>query len=255
MSTCLKISGLEMQFKGVKAVQNVSMELEAGGLYALIGTNGAGKTTIINMISGVLKPTSGMIAYFGEDITGLRPDKIARMGITRTYQNLRLFKKMTVLDNVLMGAQMHSDCGAWQSIFQTGKFYRSEEAMRRQARKMLDIMGISAFEKEMAGSLPYGNQRKLEIARILASSPKLLLLDEPAAGMNADESLELVEFIRGLKERFPITILMVEHHMDVVTHLCDACTVLNFGKTLAAGTVKEIKKNPEVVAAYLGGDE
>lgn len=255
MSTCLKISGLEMQFKGVKAVQNVSMELEAGGLYALIGTNGAGKTTIINMISGVLKPTSGMIAYFGEDITGLRPDKIARMGITRTYQNLRLFKKMTVLDNVLMGAQMHSDCGAWQSIFQTGKFYRSEEAMCRQARKMLDIMGISAFEKEMAGSLPYGNQRKLEIARILASSPKLLLLDEPAAGMNADESLELVEFIRGLKERFPITILMVEHHMDVVTHLCDACTVLNFGKTLAAGTVKEIKKNPEVVAAYLGGDE
>lgn len=188
LKTCLNISGLGMQFKGVKAVQNVSMNLEEGKLYALIGTNGAGKTTIINMISGVLKPTAGTICFQETDITGMRPDRIAKMGVTRTYQNLRLFKKMTVLDNVLMGAQMHSTCGAWESVFQTSRFRENEKSMREHARKMLDIMGIAAFEKELAGSLPYGNQRKLEIARILASNPKLLLLDEPAAGMNPQES-------------------------------------------------------------------
>ena len=220
----LEMQNVEKRFGGVRAIDQFSLKVEPGMIYGLIGPNGAGKTTIFNTITGIYQADGGRILFQGKNITKIEPHEAAHLGIARTFQNIRLFGNLSVKTK---------DC----------------------AMEFLDIIGLADKGEERASSLPYGHQRKLEIARAMATDPKLLLLDEPAAGMNADESLELVEFIRKLKQRFDITILMIEHHMDVVTNLCDACTVLNFGKTLATGTVEEIKKNPEVIAAYLGGDE
>ena len=251
----LEVSNLGIAFGGLQAVAQLDLSIEKGHLYGLIGPNGAGKTTVFNMLTGVYKPTEGNIVLDGKDITGKSPELISKAGVARTFQNIRLFGNLSVKTNVMISCNMHSKYHLGDALLRTPRYREATKETEARAMEFLDIVGLADKGEERASSLPYGHQRKLEIARAMATDPKLLLLDEPAAGMNADESLELVEFIRELKQRFDITILMIEHHMDVVTNLCDACTVLNFGKTLATGTVEEIKKNPEVIAAYLGGDE
>ena len=251
----LEMRNVEKHFGGVRAIDDFSLKLEPGIIYGLIGPNGAGKTTIFNTITGIYQADAGEIFYKGKDITKIQPHRAAELGIARTFQNIRLFGNLSVKTNVVIACNMHSRYGLGDALLRTSRYKRVTKDTEARAMEFLEFVDLADKADELASSLPYGHQRKLEIARAMATDPSLLLLDEPAAGMNADESLELVDFICGLKEKFPITILMIEHHMDVVTHLCDACTVLNFGKTLAAGTVEEIKKNPEVVAAYLGGDE
>lgn len=251
----LEMRNVEKHFGGVRAIDDFSLKLEPGMIYGLIGPNGAGKTTIFNTITGIYQADAGDILFNGKNITKIQPHEAAALGIARTFQNIRLFGNLSVKTNVVIACNMHSSYGLGDALLRTSRYRKSTKETEERAMEFLEIVGLGDKADERASSLPYGHQRKLEIARAMATDPSLLLLDEPAAGMNADESLELVDFIRSLKEKFPITILMIEHHMDVVTHLCDACTVLNFGKTLAAGTVDEIKKNPEVVAAYLGGDE
>lgn len=251
----LELKDVSKAFGGLKAVDSVSFKIEEQQIAALIGPNGAGKTTVFNMITGAYKVSSGDILFNGESICGCKPHVIVEKGIARTFQNIRLFKKATVLENVMTGFHCNTKTGMLNIIYNPKMVKAEEQEVKEKSLEILRFLGLEQVKDQPASSIPYGHQRILEIGRALATSPKLLLLDEPAAGMNADESLELVEFIRELKERFQITILMIEHHMDVVTSLCDACTVLNFGKTLAAGTVEEIKKNPEVIAAYLGGDE
>lgn len=251
----LEMKQVEKHFGGVRAIDDFSLRVEPGMIYGLIGPNGAGKTTIFNTITGIYRADAGKILFQGKDITKIQPHQAAEIGIARTFQNIRLFGNLSVKTNVIISCNMHSKYHLGDALLRSAKYCEETQATEEEAMKYLEIVGLTDKADDRASSLPYGHQRKLEIARAMATNPKLLLLDEPAAGMNADESLELVDFIRELKEQFQITILMIEHHMDVVTNLCDACTVLNFGKTLAVGTVDEIKRNPEVVAAYLGGDE
>ena len=251
----LEMQNVEKRFGGVRAIDNFSLKVEPGTIYGLIGPNGAGKTTIFNTITGIYQADAGQIFFQGKEITKIEPHQAAQIGIARTFQNIRLFGNLSVKMNVVIACNMHSKYHLGDALFRSRKYREVTKSTEEKAMEFLRIVGLEDKADERSDSLPYGHQRKLEIARAMATDPKLLLLDEPAAGMNADESLELVEFILKLKEKFPITILMIEHHMDVVSNLCSACTVLNFGKTLAAGTMEEIRQNPEVVAAYLGGDE
>ena len=237
------------------AVDNFSVKIEKGKIHGLIGPNGAGKTTIFNNITGIYAPDSGKIIFDGKDITGTAPYKVAQLGIGRTFQNIRLFSNLSVMENVIIASNMDATYNMPQAIFHTKKFKEREAFLQEKALNLLEEVGLKDKADEIASSLPYGHQRKLEIARAMALNPKLLLLDEPAAGMNAEESLELVGFVKEIRDKFDITILMIEHHMDVVTNLCDYCTVLNFGKTISVGTPAEVKTDPEVIRAYLGGDE
>jgi len=251
----LEMQNVEKHFGGVHAIDNFSVKIEQGQIHGLIGPNGAGKTTIFNNITGIYAPDAGKILFRGYDITGSSPHRVAQLGIGRTFQNIRLFSNLSVMDNVIIASGMDATYNLAEAIFHNKNYRRREQHLQDKAMHLLEIVGLQDKANERASSLPYGHQRKLEIARAMALEPKLLLLDEPAAGMNADESMELVEFVRAIRDRFKITILMIEHHMDVVSNLCDYCTVLNFGKTLAVGTPAEVKSNPEVIRAYLGGTE
>ena len=248
----LEVSNLGIAFGGLQAVSQLDLKIEKGHLYGLIGPNGAGKTTVFNMLTGVYKPTEGNIVLDGNDITGATPEAISKAGIARTFQNIRLFNDMTVLDNVKVGLHNQVVYGMWTGILRLPSFREKEHEMDRRAMKLLKIFDLDAEANYKASQLPYGKQRKLEIARALATEPKLLLLDEPAAGMNPQETKELMEMIRWIRDKFSLSILLIEHDMGLVMGVCERIYVLEYGFCIASGTPDEIKNNKRVIEAYLG---
>ena len=248
----LEVNNLTIVFGGLHAVDDFSLKIEKGQLYGLIGPNGAGKTTVFNMLTGVYKPTSGRITLDGEDITGKSTIEINRKGVARTFQNIRLFNNMTVLDNVKVGLHNQKNYSVAEGIFRLPRYFKEEKEMDEKAISLLSVFDLDKEKDFLASNLPYGKQRKLEIARALATNPKLLLLDEPAAGMNPNETAELMKTIRFVRDEFDMTILLIEHDMKLVSGICEELTVLNFGKELAHGDTSEVLNHPEVVKAYLG---
>jgi branched-chain amino acid transport system ATP-binding protein len=251
----LKTENLGISFGGLKAVQDLNLEIKQGQLYGLVGPNGAGKTTVFNMITGVYKPTTGKFWLDGENLTGKGQETINHKGIARTFQNIRLFNNMTVIRNVLVGLhnQPEFKCSLIESILRLPRHFKTEKAMRERAKEILRIVGLEEERNNLSCNLPYGKQRKLEIARALATNPKLLCLDEPAAGMNPNETAELMDIVRHIRDEYNVTILLIEHDMKFVSGLCDEITVLNFGTVLAQGTPDVALNDPEVIKAYIGG--
>lgn len=250
----LELKNITKNFGGISALTDVSFKINKGEIFGLIGPNGAGKTTMFNVITNMFLPTSGEINFLGEKISGIKPHKITDKGICRTFQNIRLFSQMTVLENVLVGGHCRSKSGVFSSVFRT-KSQRDEEVnTHKVATDLLQLVGLSSYEDVIAENLAYGQQRRLEIARALASNPSLLLLDEPAAGMNETETENLFDLIKQVQQR-GVTVLVIEHDMPFVMKLCDRIAVLNFGKKLAEGTPQEIQNNQEVIEAYLGSEE
>ena len=251
----LETRNLGITFGGLKAAQNVNLKIKKNQIYGLIGPNGAGKTTVFNLLTGVYQPTDGEFFLNGENLTGLPQDKINHKGIARTFQNIRLFNNMAVVRNVMVGLanQPEFKCNLFESILRLPKHFTVEKEMREKAKELLRIFDLEDERNNLACNLPYGKQRKLEIARALATNPKLLLLDEPAAGMNPNETEDLVNTIKIIREKFDMTILLIEHDMKFVSGLCDEITVLNFGTVLTQGDTKAALNNPEVIKAYIGG--
>ncbi len=251
----LKTENVVMQFGGVVAVDSLNIEVNEGEIVALIGPNGAGKTTAFNCITGVYTPTSGRVLFEGDNITGKSPDKITKLGIARTFQNIRLFKDLTVMENVLIAKHLHVNYNFLSATLRLPKALHGERQMKNECEELLERLGLTAVKNEISSSLPYGMQRHLEIARALATNPKLLLLDEPAAGMNPHETDELTAFIKTVKDDYHLTVFMIEHHMDLVMEISDRIYVLDFGQTIAKGTPDEIQNNDRVIQAYLGVQE
>jgi len=251
----LEIQRLTKDFGGVRAVDKFSYKLEVGALNAIIGPNGAGKTTIFNLITGIYDPTEGHIFFGDDEITGTITYQIAAKGIARTFQNIRLFSDFSVLDNVRTACHRYASYTIWEGLIPTPRRRREEKALAKRAWRLLELVGLADRAHEMSKNLPYGHQRRLEIARALAQEPTLLLLDEPAAGMNPDETVQLMDFIEQIHDSFDLTILLIEHHMEVVMGLADDIVVIDFGRTIARGTPEEVQANPVVIEAYLGAEE
>lgn len=248
----LKVENATMQFGGLTAVKDFNLEINEGEIVSLIGPNGAGKTTAFNMITNVYTPTSGKIIFDDKDITGNRQDLITKAGIARTFQNIRLFRDLSVLDNVLIANHVHIKSNVFEAILKLPKYKREEKEMLDKSLELLRDLGLEDSKYEKSSSLPYGKQRKLEIARALATNPKLLLLDEPAAGMNPTETDELSDFVRDIKEKYKLTVFMIEHHMSMVMGLSDKIQVFEYGITIAQGTPSQIQNDKKVIDAYLG---
>ena len=248
----LEVTNLSISFGGLRAVDDFSVTINEGELYGLIGPNGAGKTTAFNLLTGVYKPNEGIIKLCGEDITGKSTIEINKAGIARTFQNIRLFKDLSVLDNVKVGLHNIYTYSTMSSILRLPKYYKVEKDMNEKAMELLKVFDLDGSANLKASQLPYGKQRKLEIARALATNPKLLLLDEPAAGMNPNETKELMDTISFIRSEFKMTILLIEHDMKLVSGICERLTVLNFGRILAEGPTSEVLNNPDVITAYLG---
>ncbi|MEJ8751133.1 ABC transporter ATP-binding protein [Lagierella sp. ICN-221743] len=248
----LEVKNLSISFGGLKAVENVSFKLKKGELLGLIGPNGAGKTTLFNMLSGVYTPTSGEILLEGQKTNGISPDNLSKLGVARTFQNIRLFDNLTVLDNVKLAMNQYMEYGVLTGMLRLPKFWKEENEATEKAKEILELFNLEKYFRAFAGSLPYGAQRKLEIARAMATRPKLLLLDEPAAGMNESETKDLMDSIKVIREKTGVSILLIEHDMNLVLGISERLIVLNYGEILAEGNPKEVIQNEEVVKAYLG---
>ena len=252
MSEILDVQNLSISFGGLHAVDDFHITIEKGQLYGLIGPNGAGKTTVFNLLTGVYKPDEGIIRLDGQDITGRSTIEVNMAGVARTFQNIRLFKNLSVLDNVKVGLHNHFRYSTLEGVLRLPRYHKVEKEMNERAMELLKVFDLDGQGDFLASNLPYGKQRELEIARALATQPKLLLLDEPAAGMNPNETQDLMKTIRFVRDNFDVSILLIEHDMKLVSGICEKLTVLNFGRVLAQGDTSEVLNNPEVITAYLG---